>query len=60
MKGVQAVQPVVDSFQLRLQQLVQQAEAAGVVLRIDVVPLLPLAMGNHAMCPIAYAAWSNA
>lgn len=53
MRGEQANIETVAAFQLKLQALVDEAEAQGVVLTIDTIALQPLAMGNYAMHPLA-------
>ena len=60
MKGEQANIETVARFQLKLQELVDEAEREGVILTIDTVAMQPLAMGNYAMHPLARPAWWNA
>lgn len=36
-------------YRAKLDELLAEAEAAGVVIRVDLVPCLPLAQGNYRM-----------
>lgn len=59
MKGVQSQPVVVSEFANRLQKLLLEAEAAGVVLEVRLQPKLPLAMSNFDMVGEARPAWRN-
>jgi L-ribulose-5-phosphate 3-epimerase UlaE len=58
-KGEQANQDTVGRFQKALQVICEEASDQGVVLTIECVPLLPFAMGNVAMQPLARPQWFN-
>lgn len=59
MKGAQADMDTVAGFQKRLQSLCEEAADRGVVPTVECIPLLPLAMGNYAMQPLARPQWFN-
>lgn len=58
-EGAQADMDTVAGFQKRLAALCEEAAEKGVVLTVECVPLLPLAMGNYSMQPLARPQWFN-